>query len=62
MRNAQKAALMALFAAMEHDEDGEPTRREPGFGPVQDNPRPIQVDLLALASGAIVRGKAKTPA
>jgi hypothetical protein len=61
MRNAQKLAMMAIFAAMHEEEEAE-TRLT--TGPVDKRPQPlveparqIQVDLLALA-----RGKMKTPA
>jgi hypothetical protein len=58
MRFAQKAALMAMFAAME--EPGDEDEREIQDAEARedrDDPRLIQVDLAALA-----QARAKTPA
>lgn len=47
MRNAQKTALMALFAAMEDTIPGDKPRREPAE-PVASSDRPIEVDMSWL--------------
>jgi hypothetical protein len=53
MRNAQKAALMALFAAMEEQSEAEnaaaETRHTPKFPGEPKTSRPILVNLAVLA-------------
>ena len=60
MRNAQKTALMAIFAAME--ERAEQERRTLATPEMlAESGRPIQVDLAAMARARLA-GRRKLPA
>ena len=55
MRNAQKNAIMAMFATMDQDEDAEEAVAAAEKSSEQSSSRLIEVDLLALARGRMLK-------